>query len=56
MIPGRRSGRSLDGDNRLYMLPAVPALSEVSDGIVLLVIIAIVVVGVIVAVSMGKGK
>lgn len=52
----RRSCRcSLDADNRLYMLPAVP-LAEVSDGIVLLVIIAIVVVGVIVAVSMGKGK
>jgi hypothetical protein len=34
----------------------VPQLAEVSDGIVLLVIIAIVVVGVIVAVSMGKGK
>jgi hypothetical protein len=34
----------------------VPLLAEVSDGIVLLVIIAIVVVGVIVAVSMGKGK
>ena len=47
--------RSLDADNRLDMLPAV-SLAEVSDGIVLLVIIAIVVVGVIVAVSMGKGK
>jgi hypothetical protein len=34
----------------------VPQYAEVSDGIVLLVIIAIVVVGVIVAVSMGKGK
>jgi hypothetical protein len=31
-------------------------IGEVSDGIVLLVIVAIVVVGVIVAVSMGKGK
>jgi hypothetical protein len=37
------------------MLPPV-LLSEVSDGIVLLVIIAIVVVGAVVAVSMGKGK
>ena len=37
------------------MLPAV-ALSEVSDGIVLLVIIAIVVVGAVVGVSMGKGR
>lgn len=37
------------------MLPAV-TLSEVSDGIVLLVIVAIVVVGAVVAVSMGKGK
>jgi len=31
-------------------------LGEVSDGIVLLVIVAIVVVGIIVAVAMGKGK
>jgi hypothetical protein len=38
------------------MLPPVLILSEVSGGIVALVIIAIVVVGVIVAVSMGKGK
>jgi hypothetical protein len=38
------------------MLPAVHPLAEVSDGIVALVIFAIVVVGVIVAVSMGKGK
>jgi hypothetical protein len=37
------------------MLPAV-LISEVSGGIVFLVIVAIVVVGVIVAVSMGKGK
>lgn len=47
---------SLDGRVSLDMLPAVPQLAEVSDGIVLIVIIAIVVVGVIVAVSMGKGK
>jgi hypothetical protein len=38
------------------MLPPVLTFSEVSGGIVALVIIAIVVVGVIVAVSMGKGK
>jgi len=38
------------------MLPPVPILGEVSDGIVLLVIVAIVVVGIIVAVAMGKGK
>jgi len=38
------------------MLPLVSTLAEVSNGIVFLVIIAIVVVGVIVAVSMGKGK
>jgi hypothetical protein len=40
------------------MLPAVEPtlLSDVSGGIVLLVIVAIVVVGVIVAISMGKGK
>ena len=41
------------------MLPAVnanPVLSDVSGGIVLLVIVAIVVVGIIVAISMGKGK
>jgi len=40
------------------MLPAVTnlLLSDVSGGIVLLVIVAIVVVGAIVAVSMGKGK
>jgi hypothetical protein len=38
------------------MLPLVPVFGEVSNGIVLLVIVAIVVVGVIVAVSMGKGK
>lgn len=38
------------------MLPHVSILGEVSDGIVLLVIVAIVVVGIIVAVSMGKGK
>jgi hypothetical protein len=31
-------------------------LSDVSGGIVLLVIVAIVVVGIIVAISMGKGK
>lgn len=31
-------------------------LAEVSDGIVLIVIIAIVLVGAVVAVSMGKGK
>gem|GEM_PF-4033392 len=37
------------------MLPAV-IVSEVSDGIVLLVIIAIVVVGAVVGVSMGKGR
>ncbi len=36
------------------MLP--PMLGEVSDGIVLLVIVAIVVVGIIVAIAMGKGK
>ena len=35
------------------MLPAM--LGEVSDGIVALVIFAIVLVGVVVAVSMGKG-
>jgi hypothetical protein len=34
----------------------VPQLAEVSDGMVALVIFAIVVVGAIVAVSMGKGK
>jgi hypothetical protein len=39
------------------MLAAVNLLlSDVSGGIVLLVIVAIVVVGVIVAVAMGKGK
>jgi len=38
------------------MLPAVPQLAEVSGGIVALVIFAIVVVGVVVAVAMGKGK
>jgi hypothetical protein len=38
------------------MLPHVSILGEVSDGIVLLVIVAIVVVGIIVAVAMGKGK
>lgn len=38
------------------MLPAVPYLAEVSNGIVFLVIASIVVVGVIVAVAMGKGK
>jgi ribonuclease PH len=38
------------------MLPAVPLLAEVSDGMVALVIFGIVLVGVIVAVSMGKGK
>jgi hypothetical protein len=38
------------------MLPLVSILGEVSDGIVLLVIVAIVVVGIIVAVAMGKGK
>lgn len=37
------------------MLPAV-ILSEVSGGIVFIVILAIVVVGIIVAISMGKGK
>jgi hypothetical protein len=37
------------------MLPAVTP-AEVSDGIVLLVIIAIVVVGAVVGVSMGKGR
>jgi hypothetical protein len=37
------------------MLPAV-TLAEVSDGIVFIVILAIVVVGAVVAVSMGKGK
>jgi hypothetical protein len=37
------------------MLPAV-ITADVSGGIVFLVIVAIVVVGVIVAVSMGKGK
>jgi hypothetical protein len=37
------------------MLPPV-LISEVSGGIVFIVILAIVVVGVIVAVSMGKGK
>ena len=37
------------------MLPAV-TIADVSGGLVLLVIIAIIVVGVIVAVSMGKGK
>ncbi len=36
------------------MLP--PMLGEVSDGIVALVIAAIVVVGIIVAIAMGKGK
>jgi hypothetical protein len=34
----------------------VPQLAEVSSGIVALVIFAIVVVGVVVAVAMGKGK
>jgi hypothetical protein len=38
------------------MLPLVSILGEVSGGIVLLVIVAIVVVGIIVAVAMGKGK
>ena len=38
------------------MLPLVPILGEVSGGIVLLVIVAIVVVGAVVAVAMGKGK
>ncbi len=38
------------------MLPLVPILGEVSDGIVALVIFAILMVGVVVAVSMGKGK
>ncbi len=36
------------------MLPAM--LGEVSDGIVALVIFAIVLAGIVVAVSMGKGK
>ena len=38
------------------MLPPVTTTAEVSDGIVLIVIIAIVLVGAVVAVSMGKGK
>ncbi len=38
------------------MLRHVSKNGEVSDGIVLLVIVAIVVVGIIVAVAMGKGK
>jgi hypothetical protein len=39
------------------MLAAVTLLlSDVSNGIVLLVVLAIVVVGIIVAVAMGKGK
>lgn len=38
------------------MLPPVNQLADVSGGTVLLVIVAIVVVGIIVAVSMGKGK
>ena len=33
-----------------------PMIGEVSDGIVVLVIVAIVVVGIIVAINMGKGK
>jgi len=37
------------------MLPAM-LVGEVSDGIVALVIAAIVVVGIIVAIAMGKGK
>jgi hypothetical protein len=37
------------------MLPAM-SLAEVSDGIVFLVIVAIVVVGAVVGVSMGKGR
>ena len=36
------------------MLPAM--VGEVSDGIVLVVILAILVVGVVVAVAMGKGR
>lgn len=36
------------------MLPAM--VGEVSDGIVLVVILAILLVGVVVAVAMGKGK
>ena len=46
--------QSLDGEGEFDMLP--PMLGEVSDGIVVLVIVAIVVVGIIVAVAMGKGK
>jgi len=38
------------------MLPPMPMLGEVSDGIVALVIAAIVVVGIIVAITLGKGK
>lgn len=38
------------------MLPLVYFLGEVSDGIVALVIAAIVVIGVLVAIAMGKGK
>jgi hypothetical protein len=38
------------------MLPAVLILSEVSGGIVFVVILAILVVGVLVAVTMAKGR
>jgi len=39
------------------MLPPVPlTFAEVSDGTVALVIFAVVIVGVIVAIAMGKGK
>lgn len=55
-VRGPSGKRLLDWSPGFTMLRPVPLLGEVSNGIVFLVIIALVVVGVIVAVSMGKGK
>jgi len=47
---------TFDGAVGFSMLPPVSILGEVSDGIVALVIFAIVVAGIVVGVAMGKGR